>query len=417
MAAPTPAPIVFTPRRVRRAEGRVLAPEALATLPPLTLYVHLPWCVRKCPYCDFNSHAVREEVPEAAYVDALILDLESALPSVWGRRVHAVFFGGGTPSLFSPESLDRLMAAIRARLPLEADAEVTLEANPGTVDMARFEGFRSAGINRLSLGVQSFDDDALDRLGRIHDGSTARRAIEAAARTFENFNLDLMYGLPGQDARALQADLEAALAFAPPHLSYYQLTLEPNTVFAKYPPTLPDDDEAARMQEAIEAATARAGLQHYEISAYAREGRRCRHNLNYWNYGDYLGIGAGAHAKISFPDRITREVRYRQPERYLEEAGARRSLVAERHEVAPAERPFEFMLNALRLVEGFPLNRFAERTGVPLVDIAEPLTRAETQGLIERDSLTVRPTARGLAFLNDLQALFLPESDPGNAPT
>ena len=386
----------------------------LAALPPLSLYVHLPWCLKKCPYCDFNSHAVRgalEELPQRRYVDALIADLEAALPFVWGRRVHTIFIGGGTPSLFAPEEIERLLAAIRARLPLEPGCEITLEANPGTFERERFHAFRAAGVNRLSIGVQSFDDSRLAALGRVHDAAQARAAIAEAKDAFETFNIDLMYALPGQTLAECEADLDAALAFAPPHLSVYQLTIEPNTYFAKYPPPLPDDDLASSMLDRIAETTVAAGLERYEVSAYARAGHRARHNLNYWEFGDYLGIGAGAHGKLSFPHRVVRQVRLRDPAAYLAgaEAGA---AIASETEVQRAELPFEFMLNALRLREGFELARFAERTGLPLSAIARPLEEAERRGLVERDLHHARPTGRGFDFLNDLLELFLPAPSP-----
>ena len=382
----------------------------LAALPPLSLYVHLPWCLKKCPYCDFNSHAVRgalEELPQRRYVDALIADLEASLPFVWGRRVHTIFIGGGTPSLFAPEEIERLLAAIRARLPLEPGCEITLEANPGTFERERFHAFRAAGVNRLSIGVQSFDDARLVALGRVHDSGQARAAVAEAKDAFETFNIDLMYALPGQTLAECEADLGAALALAPPHLSVYQLTIEPNTYFAKYPPPLPDDDLAAAMLDRITETTAAAGLERYEVSAYARPGHRARHNLNYWEFGDYLGIGAGAHGKLSFPHRVVRQVRLRDPAAYLAGAEAGRAIASE-NEVARAELPFEFMLNALRLRDGFELARFAERTGLPLSAVARPLQEAERLGLVERDLHHVRPTGRGFDFLNDLLELFLP---------
>ena len=382
----------------------------LPSLPPLSLYVHFPWCVHKCPYCDFNSHehpGGTAAIPEADYLDALCADLEQALPLVWGRPIQSIFIGGGTPSLMSAAGLDRLLADVRARLPLAADCEVTLEANPGTVEAQRFAGYRTAGVNRLSLGIQSFDDQALRALGRIHDGAQARRAIEIASRTFDNFNLDLMYALPGQDLAHCRRDVATAIGFDPPHLSLYQLTLEPNTVFAKYPPSLPDEDTAAAMQEHIEEATAAAGFEHYEVSAYARQGRRSRHNLNYWRFGDYLGIGAGAHSKLSFPHRIVRQVRLRQPASYLD-ALRQRAFVAESFEVARADLPFEFMLNVLRLSEGFAPGDFAARTGLSVSAIEGPLAVAEQRGLVARTHERITPTPRGRLFLSDLQALFLP---------
>ena len=383
----------------------------LAALPPLTLYVHIPWCMKKCPYCDFNSHEARGEVPEQAYVDALIADLQASLAGVWGRRVHAVFLGGGTPSLFSAGAIDRLITTIRTLLPVEADAEITMEANPGTFEAVKFRGFRDAGVNRLSVGIQSFDDAMLKAIGRVHDAGEARRAAGMALETFENVNLDLMYALPGQSRAQSESDLREAIGFAPQHLSAYQLTLEPNTVFHRYPPALPDDDTAADMQEAIEVMLAGAGYAQYETSAFARPGRRSRHNLNYWHFGDYLGIGAGAHAKISYADRITREVRHRQPKMYLEEALAGRA-IQETRDVGVEELPFEFMLNALRLVEGFPAKLFTERTGLPLSRAQAALDRGEARGLVERDAFSIRPTPRGRRFLNDLLEEFLPGAKP-----
>ena len=373
-------------------------------LPPLALYVHIPWCVRKCPYCDFNSHQVGGELPEREYVEKLMLDLESLLPSVWGRRVLSVFIGGGTPSLFSPESIDALLSAIRARLALEPHAEITLEANPGTVEAARFRGFRAAGVNRISVGVQSFDDAMLARLGRIHSSAEARRAIDAALESFDNVNLDLMYGLPGQSVEMARADLEQALQCAVPHLSAYQLTIEPNTAFWSKPPLLPEHDLCADVQLMIEETLHQGGFEHYETSAFAKPGMRCRHNLNYWEFGDYLGIGAGAHGKVSFPDRVTRHERVKQPRDYLQ-----KSTLAEDKTVPPSELPFEFMLNALRLVEGFEVKLFSERTGLALSTIEAGLEKAEAKGLIERDWKLIRPTARGQRFLNELLQLFLPE--------
>ena len=386
--------------KVERA-GRV----QLDALPPLALYVHIPWCVRKCPYCDFNSHERSGPLPETQYLDKLMQDLESLLPSVWGRRLTSVFIGGGTPSLFSPETIDALLAGVRARLPLDPGAEVTLEANPGTVEAGRFRGFRAAGVNRISVGVQSFDDAMLARLGRIHGAAEARRGVEAALASFDNVNLDLMYGLPGQTLDMARADIGAAFACGTPHVSAYQLTIEPNTVFFSKPPQLPEHDAAADMQLAVEEALGEAGYEHYETSAFARAGRRCRHNLNYWEFGDYLGVGAGAHGKISFPDRITRHERMKQPREYLSAAS---TLSAER--VVPAqELPFEFMLNALRLIEGFPLALYQERTGLPLSTVMKEIEDGERLGLLSRDLKSVRPTERGRLFLNELMALFVGE--------
>jgi putative oxygen-independent coproporphyrinogen III oxidase len=393
---------------VTAAPIRIHRPGAvsLAALPPLSLYVHLPWCLKKCPYCDFNSHERNATFDEQRYLDALFADLESALPLVWGRRVISVFIGGGTPSLFSPESIERLVAGVRARLPLEPGCEITLEANPGTFERERFRAFRAAGVTRLSVGVQSFNDHHLTAIGRVHDSAQAMAAVQEASEAFDTFNIDLMYALPGQTLAQLQSDLDTALAFAPPHLSIYHLTIEPNTAFANAPPALPDADLASDMLDTITARTASAGLVRYEVSAFARAGHRCMHNLNYWQFGDYLGIGAGAHGKLSFPDRIVRQVRWREPAMYMDKALAGQSLSNE-HPVSATELPFEFALNALRLAEGFELARFVERTGQPLTALEPALARAEQRGLVTRDASWVRPTARGFDFLSDLQALFL----------
>jgi putative oxygen-independent coproporphyrinogen III oxidase len=381
---------------------------ALASLPPLTLYVHLPWCLKKCPYCDFNSHEQRGAgpLPETRYLEALRCDLEAALPFVWGRRVQSIFIGGGTPSLFAPDCIDRLLGDIRARLPLEAGAEITLEANPGTFERDRFRAYRAAGVTRLSIGVQSFDDAKLAAIGRVHDAAQARAAVSEAAEAFETYNIDLMYALPGQTLTELAADLDQALAYAPPHLSIYHLTIEANTVFGKYPPLLPDHDLACDMLDHIEQTCASHAMQRYEVSAFARAGLRCAHNLNYWQFGDYLGIGAGAHSKLSYPHRVVRQVRQREPEAYMERA-LRGQCIASEEEVARAQLPFEFMLGALRLREGFELARFCERTGLPLNAIGSALDAAENRGWITQDLKTVRPTALGFDFLNDLQSLFL----------
>ncbi len=402
--------ITEAPTRAPNAAQRPPRPgrPSFAALPPLSLYVHFPWCVRKCPYCDFNSHAQRadEAIPEARYIDALIRDLELSLPLVWGRRVHTIFVGGGTPSLMSAGGFDRLMSDIRARLPLEADAEITLEANPGTFEAERFAAYRSSGANRLSIGIQSFNPRHLRALGRIHDGDQARRAVAIARTAFDNINLDLMYALPGQTPDELAADLEASIAFGPQHLSIYHLTLEPNTVFAKYPPPLPDDDLAADMQAMVETRLAAAGYAHYETSAYAQPGRRSRHNLNYWRFGDYLGIGAGAHGKLSFPDRVLRTEKPRNPESYMQ-ACERGATIGESREPAIAELPFEFMLNALRLTAGFETRLFTERTGLQISAVTRELELAEQRGLIERSHTHIAPTARGKLFLNDLLEMFL----------
>jgi putative oxygen-independent coproporphyrinogen III oxidase len=380
----------------------------LSSLPPLSLYVHIPWCLRKCPYCDFNSHARDggEALPEQRYLDALCADLEAALPLVWGRQVHSIFIGGGTPSLFAPASIDRLLADIRARLPLAAGCEVTMEANPGTFEKDRFRAFRAAGVTRLSVGVQSFNDPHLQALGRVHDRAQAIAAVEEAQQAFETFNLDLMYALPGQTLPELDADLRTALALAPPHLSVYHLTIEPNTWFAKHPPTVPPDDDAYAMLDHITEHTAQAGLERYEVSAYARRSHQCQHNTNYWEFGDYLGIGAGAHSKLSFAHRVVRQVRFRDPQRYMDQALAGQAL-AQDNEVRRGDLPFEFMLNALRLRSGFALQDFVERTGLALTAIEAPLQEAERKGLIQRDLGRVKPTPRGFDFLSDLQELFL----------
>lgn len=390
----------------------------LSAPPPLSLYVHLPWCLKKCPYCDFNSHEHRAEggdtgIPEQRYLDALIADLEASLPLVWGRTVHSIFIGGGTPSLFSPPAIERLLADIRARVRLAADCEITLEANPGTFERDRFRAFRSAGVNRLSIGVQSFNDAHLQALGRVHDAAQARAAVAEAAQVFDTFNIDLMYALPGQTLADLRQDLATALSFAPPHLSVYHLTLEPNTVFASRPPVgLPDDDTAYDMLDVITQATANAGLQRYEVSAFAKPGHVCQHNANYWGFGDYLGVGAGAHGKLSFVHRVLRQVRWRDPTGYMQRAlsAEPQSCVSQHHEVRRADLPFEFMLNAMRLVDGFALADFVARTGLSLGAVEPGLRQAETKGLIERDLARVKPTARGLDFLSDLQELFLPEA-------
>lgn len=398
-------------------------PGALQTLPPLSLYIHLPWCLRKCPYCDFNSHAVSNPAAEARdngsrlsteveqrYLAALCADLESALPQIWGRRVHTIFIGGGTPSLFSPAAIDRLLADVRARLPLEPQCEITLEANPGTFEKDRFKAFREAGVNRLSIGVQSFDDAKLKALGRVHSGDQARAAITEAAANFDTFNIDLMYALPGQTEADLRQDIDTALSFSPPHLSLYHLTLEPNTVFATQPPAgLPDEDTAFDMLDVLTARTRDAGLDRYEVSAYAKPGHHCQHNLNYWQFGDYLGIGAGAHSKISFPDRIVRQVRWREPQTYMEKA-TQGLACSNEHDINLTARPFEFMMNALRLRGGFELARFQERTGLTLASIQTALAEAESKGLLERDLARAWPTERGFDFLSDLQGLFLDEA-------
>ena len=375
-------------------------------LPPLSLYIHIPWCVRKCPYCDFNSHEARGVIPEQEYVAALIRDLELALPQVWGRKVYTVFFGGGTPSLLGGESVEEILRNVRMLLPLALDAEITLEANPGTVEAGRFAAYREAGVNRLSMGIQSFNDTHLQALGRIHSADEAKRAIAIAQRHFDNLNLDLMYALPGQVLDEAMQDVQTALQFAPQHLSCYHLTLEPNTLFHRNPPSLPDDDASSDMQQRIEEMLAAAGYQHYETSAFAQPKRRARHNLNYWQFGDYLGIGAGAHSKLSFPDRIMRQARYKQPQAYMQQVAMGAPIQIE-NEVGRDELGFEFMMNALRLNEGFDSVLFQERTSLPLLGIQRELAGAEKRGLLYRDHQRIAPTRMGQRFLNDLLEMFL----------
>ena len=381
--------------------------------PPLTLYIHLPWCVRKCPYCDFNSHEVREAVPEQAYVEALIADLEQDLPLVWGRTVQAIFIGGGTPSLFSPGSIDQLLGAVRARLPLRPDAEITLEANPGTVDQVRFRGFREAGVNRLSLGIQSFQPGLLEAIGRIHDDRQALAAVRAAQDAgFDNLNLDLMFGLPGQDTEAALADLREAVALQPAHLSWYELTLEPNTWFHRHPPARADEDTRWDMQQAGVDLLRAAGYGRYEVSAWGRGGRECRHNLNYWRFGDYLGIGAGAHAKLTDAARqtVTRYAKTRHPRAYLDTAQRLDS-------ATPLTAPdvlLEYAMNALRLDAGFTVDDFRAATGLALSVAAGPLDASIARGLIERKEDVIRCTALGRRYLDELLQHWLVE-EPGDA--
>ena len=385
----------------------------LNALPPLSLYVHLPWCLKKCPYCDFNSHEFRSGEDAAstqdAYINALFADLEASLPLIWGRSIQTVFLGGGTPSLFDPKAIDRLIGGIRARVRLAPDAEVTMEANPGTFEKDRFKAFRHAGITRLSIGVQSFDNAHLKALGRVHDRDQALAAVTEAAQVFDTFNLDLMYALPGQTLAGLTQDIQTALAFAPPHISIYHLTIEPNTVFAKFPPTLPEDDLAYEMMDRITDLTSAQGLSRYEVSAYAKPGHQCAHNLNYWQFGDYLGIGAGAHSKLSFAHRVVRQVRYREPALYMQQA-MKGEPVTQNTEVSRQDLPFEYMLNALRLREGFVLSDYVDRTGLAMTSIQKGLQEAERLGLVGRDLHRVWPTERGFDFLSDLQALFLSEA-------
>jgi putative oxygen-independent coproporphyrinogen III oxidase len=381
----------------------------LSALPPLALYVHLPWCIRKCPYCDFNSHAWTAdagELPEGPYLDALCADLEAALPLIWGRTVHSIFIGGGTPSLFSPQSIERLLGDIRARLKLTPDCEITMEANPGTFERERFKAFRSAGVTRLSIGVQSFSDDALKAIGRVHDGAQAEAAVAEAVAAFDTCNVDIMYALPGQTVEACTADVDKALAMGVPHVSLYHLTIEPNTQFAKYPPTLPEDDDAYAMLDRITERTTLAGFDRYEVSAYAKPNHACWHNSNYWTFGDYLGIGAGAHSKLSFAHRLIRQVRLRDPRRYMPAAMAGRALSSS-EDIAHGDLAFEFMLNALRLRHGFDLPLFTERTGLPVSKITPALEAAVGKGLLTRTGNHVAPTAMGFDFLSNLQSLFL----------
>ena len=387
----------------------------LKSLPPLSLYIHIPWCLKKCPYCDFNSHEIRGEgshAPEEEYVAALIRDLESALSDVWGRRLSSVFFGGGTPSLFSAKAIDTLLTAVRTLLPLEHFAEVTMEANPGTFEAQKFADFRAAGINRLSIGIQSFNPQHLKALGRVHDDQEAYRAVEIALKNFDNINLDLMYALPGQTLAEAQADIETACTQGVTHISAYHLTLEPNTLFHRFPPNLPDDEQAAAMQDMIEQTTASHQYRNYETSAFARSGKESRHNMNYWLFGDYLGIGAGAHSKISFADKIVRQMRFKQPKEYLVKAEAGESLVQTQQILTPEDRGFEFMMNALRLTAGFETSVFLERTGLPITAVQKQLDEAEQRGLLVHDRHRIKPTVLGRRFLNDLLQIFLPETNP-----
>ena len=382
--------------------------------PPLSLYIHMPWCVKKCPYCDFNSHGLRSEPPPYAdYIDHLLADLDADradfASALEHREVISIFFGGGTPSLFASELIARLLDGVRERLPLRADAEITLETNPGTVEHGRFDGYLAAGVNRISFGVQSFDDDKLKRLGRIHSASEAEAAMKSAQDAgYANINLDLMYALPQQTLDGALADVEHAVALAPTHISHYQLTLEPNTAFAANPPPLPDDDHAWAMQEACEARLAAAGYGQYEISAYAQPGRRCMHNLNYWQFGDYLGIGAGAHGKLSdtASGQVHRRWKTRHPRAYLEGNGGPARIGGD-NVVGAAELPFEYMLNALRLVDGVPMAAFAERTGLLPERIAAALATARQRNWLHDDPQRLHTTALGQRFLNDVIGIFL----------
>ncbi|OYY09817.1 MAG: YggW family oxidoreductase [Polynucleobacter sp. 35-46-11] len=390
----------------------------LTALPPLSLYIHFPWCEKKCPYCDFNSHQIKDVVntssekisqgfDEARYIKALITDLETELPRIWGRQVHSIFIGGGTPSLLSADGMNGLLSAIRARVNLEPDCEITMEANPGSVETDKFAGFARAGINRVSLGIQSFQDEQLKALGRIHNGEEAKRAIEIALQHFKSVNLDLMYGLPNQTLEAAKADIETALSFKTPHLSFYNLTLEPNTYFANFPPKLPNEDQIDAIFEQNLALLEAAGYRRYEVSAYAKKDQECKHNLNYWRFGDYIGIGAGAHGKISFPDKITRQVRERHPETYMQAMESKGNALIEAREIPSKDLPFEFMLNTLRLTDGVDTITFSERTGLPLNVVSKGLDEACKKGLLDSNPSKLKATEQGLRYLNNLQEMFL----------
>ncbi len=388
---------------------------SLSALPPLALYIHFPWCEKKCPYCDFNSHQIKEGAgiegkagfDEKRYINALITDLETELPNIWGRQVHSIFIGGGTPSLLSPDGMDELLSAIRARVTLEPDAEITMEANPGSVEANKLAGFAKAGINRISLGIQSFQDEKLKALGRIHNGNEAKRAVEIALNHFKSVNLDLMYGLPNQSLEDAKEDIQTALSFKTPHLSFYNLTLEPNTYFANFPPKLPNDDEIDAIFEQNLKLLQNAGYKRYEVSAYAKKDQECKHNLNYWRFGDYIGIGAGAHGKISFPEKITRQVRERHPDTYMRLMETKGNALIESKEIPAKDLPFEFMLNALRLTDGVDTSTFSERTGLPLSTISKGLDESSKKGLLDENPLKLKPTDQGLRYLNNLQGIFL----------
>jgi oxygen-independent coproporphyrinogen-3 oxidase len=382
----------------------------LSALPPLSLYIHFPWCEKKCPYCDFNSHQIKDGqqgFDEARYIQALIADLETELPRIWGRQVHSIFIGGGTPSLLSAKGMNELLSAIRARVNLEPDCEITMEANPGSVETEKFAGFAKAGINRVSLGIQSFQDSQLKALGRIHSGEEAKRAIAIALEHFKSVNLDLMFGLPNQTLNDARADIETALSFNTPHLSFYNLTLEPNTYFASFPPKLPSEDEIDVIFEQNLALLEAAGYRRYEISAYAQKDQECKHNLNYWRFGDYIGIGAGAHGKISFPEKITRQVRERHPETYMQAMETKGNALIEDREIPAKDLPFEFMLNTLRLTDGVDTVTFSERTGLPLNVVSKGLGEASKRGLLDLNPSKLKATEQGLRYLNNLQELFL----------
>jgi putative oxygen-independent coproporphyrinogen III oxidase len=388
---------------------------ALTALPPLALYIHFPWCEKKCPYCDFNSHQIKADAvngnpsgfDEQRYIAALIADLETELPRIWGRQVHSIFIGGGTPSLLSPAGMGALLSAVRARVNLEPNAEITMEANPGSVEAGKFAAFAQCGINRVSLGIQSFQDEQLKALGRIHNGTQAKEAVKIAMDHFQSVNLDLMYGLPNQSLEAAKADVQTALSFNTPHLSFYNLTLEPNTYFASFPPKLPSEDEIDAIFEQNLDLITKAGYQRYEVSAYAKKDQECKHNLNYWRFGDYIGIGAGAHGKISFPNKITRQVRERHPEAYMDAMEKKGNALIEMREIAAQDLPFEFMLNALRLSDGVDTNTFSERTGLPLSVISKGLGEATQKGLLDENPSKLKASAQGLRYLNNLQEIFL----------
>ena len=386
----------------------------LTALPPLALYIHFPWCEKKCPYCDFNSHQIKDPSAKLAggfdeqrYINALIADLETELANTWGRQVHSIFIGGGTPSLLSAAGMDQLLCAVRARVNVEPDAEITMEANPGSVEAGKLAGFAKAGVNRVSLGIQSFQDEQLKALGRIHNREEAKRAVQIALDNFKSVNLDLMYGLPNQSLAAARSDIETALSFKTPHLSLYNLTLEPNTYFANFPPKLPSDDEIDAIFEQNVELLSKAGYKRYEVSAYAKKDQECKHNLNYWRFGDYIGIGAGAHGKISYPSKITRQVRERHPETYMQAMETKGGALIESREIPSKDLPFEFMLNALRLTDGVDTNTFSERTGLPLSVISKGLDAASKKGLLDENPNKLKATALGLRYLNNLQEMFL----------
>ena len=382
----------------------------LAMPPPLSLYIHIPWCVKKCPYCDFNSHEHKKAQNfsdlESIYVDALIRDLEFSLPKIWGRKIHSIFFGGGTPSLFSGKAIQKILSQVRALTPILYDAEITLEANPGTIDTNHFERYKDAGVTRVSLGIQSFNNTHLKALGRIHDSSEAKKGIEIAMRLFDEVNLDLMYALPQQTLDEAVDDAKTATSFNTQHLSFYHLTIEPNTFFFKHPPKLPLDDESAEMQETIEGILSQHGYQHYETSAFAKPKSQCQHNLNYWQFGDYLGIGAGAHSKLTFHDKMSRESRYKNPKQYMEKVVTQHMIESETiiHE---SDLAFEFMMNHLRLIDGFSIQSFEDKTGLNISAIDKELKAAIDKKLITKDHEMIKPTLLGQRFLNDLLSIFL----------